>query len=476
MRQCCSHHRTRPRTALAAVFAASAMLCATGATAQPAPSANAVEEVAPDASGYGGQLGLPQGGSRVLRFSQPIGRVMVGDPKICDVVPLTDRTLYVLAKKAGSTSLTVMPRGSSDQPLATFDLHVGYDVEGLRRALHDLLPEDDIQVSPRGDGVVLTGILSSSAAAARAAALAEQYAPGHILNLASIKGAEQVMIQVRVSEVQRFALKQLGIENINGLWDTTGTLVLAPPPVNPNVVASILGKTTIGKDFTIQGVFNALDDKGLATTLAEPNLVALSGETAVFFAGGEFPIPVPQFNSVGLSSNITIEYKQYGVSVGFTPTVDGDTINLIVSPEVSALDPQHGVVLAGFSIPGILSRRASTTIELRDGQSFAIAGLIQRDFTNELRGIPGAASLPIFGALFRSTNYNNAETEVVIIVTVHLAKPTGAIRPLIPTELRRAPTETELFLTDTIDVPLKPGETRPDPPPAPAASPPTVHP
>ena len=121
-------------------------------------------------------------------------------------------------------------------------------------------------------------------------------------------------------------------------------------------------------------------------------------------------------------------------------------------------------------------RRASTTIELRDGQSFAIAGLIQRDFTNELRGIPGAASLPIFGALFRSTNYNNAETEVVIIVTVHLAKPTGAIRPLIPTELRRAPTETELFLTDTIDVPLKPGETRPDPPPAPVASPPTAHP
>jgi|WetSurMetagenome_2_1015567.scaffolds.fasta_scaffold15413_5 pilus assembly protein CpaC len=465
-----SHLRIGRHKALAALFAASAMLCATGANAaapQTYASSGPVDDVAADGTGYGGQVGLAEGGSRVLRFTQPIGRVMVGDPKIVDVVPLTDRTLYVLAKKPGSTSLTVMSRGSSDQPLATFDVRVGFDVEALRRALHDIIPGEDVQVSSRGSGLVLTGVLASSAVASRAAALAEQYAPGHVVNLASIRGAEQVMLQVRVSEVNRSVLKQLGIDNINGLWDTTGTLLLAPPAVNPNVVASILGKTTIGDHFTIQGVFNALDEKGLATTLAEPNLVALSGETAVFFAGGEFPIPVPQFNSVGLSSNITIEYKQYGVSVGFTPTVDGDTINLIVSPEVSALDPQHGVTLAGFNIPGITARRASTTIELRDGQSFAIAGLIKRDFTNDLRGIPGAASLPIFGALFRSTAYSNNESEVVIIVTAHLAKPTGAIRPLIPTELRRAPTEAELLFTDTTDVPLKTA------PPAPT---PTAHP
>ncbi|MDB5449293.1 MAG: pilus assembly protein CpaC, partial [Phenylobacterium sp.] len=404
-----------------------------------------VREVTADSTGYGGQLALPVGGSRILRFSQPIGRVLLGEPKVGDVIPLGERTLYVLGKAPGTTSLTVLPRGGGAGPMATLDVRVGYDVDATKRALHDIMPTEPLEVSARGEGMVLTGLMSSSAAAAQAAAVAEQYAPGHVLNLTSIRGAEQVMLSVRVAEVQRTALQQLGLNNINALWDTTGALNIAAGGINADAVANLLGRTTSGKNWTIQALFDALERKGFASTLAEPNLVALSGETAVFFAGGEFPIPVPQLGA-GAFTTITIEYKQYGVSIGFTPTVYGDTINLLVAPEVSALDPANSVQLQGFRIPGLTTRRAKTTVELRNGQSFAIAGLIRREFSDSMRGLPGASSLPIFGSLFRSTGYQNNETEVVIIVTAQLAKPTDRRNLLVPTDLRQGPDAASLYL------------------------------
>jgi pilus assembly protein CpaC len=270
-------------------------------------------EVAVDEAGYGGQVNLAIGGSRILRFNRPIGRVMLGDPKIGDVIALGERTLYVLAKAPGATSLTVLPRDRAGPPLATLDLRIGYDVDNLKRALHEIMPDEPLDVTARGDGVVLTGLLSSSAVAARAAALAERYAPEHVVNLTSIRGAEQVMLSVRVAEVQRSALTQLGLNNINALWDPTHLLTLGAGTLNSDAVANLLGRTA-GGNWTVQGLFDALERRGFASTLAEPNLVALSGETAVFFAGGEFPIPVPQVGAVGASSTITIEYKQYGVS------------------------------------------------------------------------------------------------------------------------------------------------------------------
>jgi len=460
-------HHPGLRMSLGAI-ATTAALLASVAAAQPRPYAleTAVREVAADQSGYGGLLALPLGGSRILRFAQPIGRVMVGNPKVGDVIPLSDRTLYVLAKAAGSTSLTVMPR-SAGQPLATMDLRVGYDVDGFKRAAQEVMPSEPVEVSARGDGLVLTGLLSSSAAAARAAALAERFAPEHVVNLTRIRGAEQVMLTVHVSEVKRSALKQLGVSNIQALWDTEHLTTIPLGAFNPDAFASIIGRTTIGGDnFSIQAFVDLLEKKGFASTLAEPNLVALSGETAVFFAGGEFPIPVPQFNGVG-SSQITIEYKQYGVSIAFTPTVYGDSINLLVAPEVSALDPQNSVVLNGFKIPGITTRRAKTTVDLRNGQSFAIAGLIRREYTNNMRGLPGVSNMPIFGQLFRSSGFQNDETEVVIIVTAHLAKPTTRENLLVPTDLRRGPTEGELFFTNATDVPLHPPAAPPPPRPAP---------
>jgi|GEM_PF-78385 len=457
-----NHRLNRPRLAklLSTLLATTAMLSATGlgsvTQAQPYAPEGAVHEVVADDAGYGGQVALPLGGSRILRFRQPIGRVMVGNPKVGDVIPLGERTLYILGKGAGATSLTVMPRVGSS-PLATLDVRVGYDVDNVRRAMRDVLPGEQPEVSARGDGLVLTGTLSSSAAVARAASLAEQYASGHVVNLMSVRGAEQVMLSVRVAEVQRTALQQLGLNNLAALWDTTGSLTLGAPALNTDSVLNLLGRDRSG-DWTVQSVFDALEKKGFASTLAEPNLVALSGETAVFFAGGEFPIPVPQ---TGAGANtITIEYKQYGVSIGFTPTVYGDTINLAVAPEVSALDPANSIVLQGFRIPGITTRRAKTTVELRNGQSFAIAGLIRREFSDNLRGIPGASRVPIFGALMRSTGYQNNETEVVIIVTAHLAKPTDKRNLIAPTDLRQGPSEADLFMTGATDRALPAGPPR----------------
>jgi pilus assembly protein CpaC len=323
-----------------------------------------------------------------------------------------------------------------------------------------------VAVHAEGDALVLTGSVSSSAVAARAVALADHYAPGKVVNLMSVRGPEQVMLTVHVAEVQRQALRQLGIANLVEGLSNNGPVTIPPITNDPNAVSNLFGAVS-GPLFThgtynIEGLFTALEQKGFASTLAKPTLIALSGETAVFFAGGEFPVPVPQVSSVG-AAQITVQFKQYGVSVGFTPTVYGDTINLAIAPEVSSLDKANSVNLQGYSIPGITTRRARTTVELRDGQSFAIAGLIRREFSDTLRGVPFAASLPIFGQLFRSTAYQNNETEVVIIVTVHLAKPTTRENLLLPTETAGGPNVPDLFLMPHTDRP------KPVPKPAPAA-------
>ncbi|MDB5466593.1 MAG: pilus assembly protein CpaC [Phenylobacterium sp.] len=448
----------RPLYGLACLALVCALGLAPAVDAKPAASVKtdptAVRLVTADSSGYGGQLALSVGGSRILRVNQSIGRVLVGDPKVADVIPLSDKTVYVLGKAAGSSSLTIMPTDNDARPIAAMDLRVGFDIDALKRGLADVMPGEEIAISAQGDGLVLSGTVSSSAVAARAAALADHYAPEKVVNLLGVRGPEQVMLSVHVAEVQRSALRQLGITSLQGSWNDLGQIISLPAlTANPDSLVNILGLSKIGA-VTVDGLFEALERKGYASTLAEPTLTALSGETAQFFAGGEFPIPVPQIQAG--QTIIVVEYKQYGVSVGFTPTVYGDSINLVVAPEVSALDRENSVQLQGFKIPGLTTRRAKTTVELRNGQSFAIAGLIRRDFSDSMRGLPGAASLPIFGALFRSTAYQNNETEVVIIVTAHLAKPTERRNLILPTDARRAPNAGELFLLGATDRPKTP--------------------
>jgi pilus assembly protein CpaC len=424
-----------------------AILTSTAAVAQSTGPA-AVREVTVDRNGYAGELALALGGSQILRFAEPVGRVFLANPEIGDIVPLNDRTLYVLGRKPGSTSLTVLRKGRDGSPIAAMDVRVGFDVAGLQRDLSEVLPAERIEVRPGGDGVILSGVVSSSAAAAAAAQIAERYAPGKIVNLTSVRAAEQVMLSVRVAEVRRSALQKLGLTGVNALWDLSGSTVLNPGSFSTEAFANLFGRTTVGA-VSVDAVIDALERKGVATTLAEPTLIALSGETANFFAGGEFPVPVAQ-NVADGKVQTTIEFKQYGVSVGFTPTVAGQSINLVVAPEVSNLDKDNAIVAQGFSIPAITTRRTKTTVELRDGQSFAIAGLIRREFADNLRGLPGASKLPVFGALLRSSAFEKQETEVLIVVTARLAKPT-ADQPRLPTDGFKAPTGPDLLLNGKVE-------------------------
>jgi pilus assembly protein CpaC len=431
--------------ALAAGLAAGLAL----ASAQPAAANMAddmtrapVHEVVAGSDGFAGELTVAAGKSRLLRFASPVRDVMLGDPDVADIVPISDRSVYLLGRKVGSTSLTAF--SSSKRLVAVMDLQVSYDTGALKRRLYELMPHEDVQVRASGDGLVLSGVVSSSAAADRAMTVAEQFAPDKVANLMSVQAAEQVMLSVRVAEIQRRAAKQLGLRSnvFYSKGDDFGGMLSGI--LNPDAFSTFFGNFTPG-DYNIQMALDALEEKGVITTLAEPNLVAMSGETASFLAGGEFPIPVAQ-NVLGDDSRrVTIEFKQFGVSVAFTPTVYGETINLAVAPEVSALDPQNGVEFDGLEIPGLVTRRASTSVELKNGQSFAIAGLIRHEFLDAISQTPGIAEAPVLGALFRSAEFAREESELAIIVTAHFAQPAAGGELTVPTDHFLHPSELELF-------------------------------
>jgi pilus assembly protein CpaC len=411
------------------------------------PSAHA--QSAADHSVSNSSIGVPIGGSQILRFDRPVGRIYLGDSEVADVIALTDRSIYLLGKKAGTSSLTIMERGQRSTPMATYTVQVGVDAIGLRRTLHEVMPDEAIEVRLAGDGLILSGSASSSAAAGRATSIAERFAGERVVNSMSIAAAEQVMLEVRVAEVQRNELTALGLST-NVLWQNgTDAAALLSGIINPDAFALLAGIGVTG-DYTISAVLDALERRGVVSTLAQPTLVALSGETANFFAGGEFPIPVAADDD-GDSRRITIEFKQFGVAVAFTPTVVGDTINLAVAPEVSALDRNNSIRLFGTEIPALTTRRAQTTVELRSGQSFAIAGLIRRDFLDSVDGIPGLSRVPVIGALFRSTRFESQESEVVMTVTARRAQPTTIDELSLPTDLFSAPSQFQLFWMGQIE-------------------------
>ena len=318
--------------------------------------------------------------------------------------------------------------------------------------------------------------------------LAETYAPGKVVNLLSIGSSQQVMLEVRFSEVKRSALKQLGVSWFLGsdagklsgaigggasltpgvpVTSTIGGVTTTVPGDPVLSVGSITnGFGIINRAFRALGTnFNvtldALERKGAITTLAEPTLVALSGETASFLAGGEFPVPVAQSSSGGNGggggNTLTVQWKPFGVSLAFTPTVLADgVINLVVAPEVSSIDPTASIVINNLTIPGLQTRRAKTVIELRDGESFALAGLLRRDFQDTIRQLPILGSLPIIGSLFRSTGFQKEETELVIIVTPRLVRPVRAAALRAPTDRVGPPNEADLFLNGRTDTGVPP--------------------
>lgn len=447
---------------------------------------------------HAGTLEVPLNKSQVVSADRVIAKAMVGNADVADVLPVTSKSVYVLGKTIGTTSLTLYD--ANGRVLSVVDISVGPDVQAFRDQAASLLPNEHINATISGSSMVLSGIVSTPAMADRAIQLAKTFAGDKVVNLMSMGSAQQVMLEVKFAEVNRSVGKELGSSFVAqgarfssvtgsgtgfvpGTTDsqtitTSGTGVTSTTTsgtLPQNVLSPIANQVGIFRtNFNIGGlnitsVINAMESKGMAKTLAEPTLIALSGEKASFLAGGEFPIPVVQSgNSPGTTATgITIQFKQFGVSLGFTPTVLGDkTISLIVEPEVSSIDPASSVSLNGFNVPGLQTRRASTTLQLRDGESFAIAGLLQRDFKTTIRQLPLLGSIPIIGTLFRSSQFQKGQTELLIVVTPHLVAPVRPDQIRLPTDNYKDPDMTNMVVsgksvepvtpTAPVDAPAKP--------------------
>ncbi|HEV2365707.1 MAG TPA: type II and III secretion system protein family protein [Caulobacteraceae bacterium] len=440
---------TRPRPLLAVALTAALALGATGAAL--AQDAGVTPASAPD-NPASFEVVVGVGKSQVIELPTTYKDVMIADPKTADILPLNAHSIYVVGKAIGSTALAIY--GPGKRLIATVNVVVSADLEGFKARLHEILPDEkDIAVSPANDAIVLSGTATSPAALQQAVTLAESFTP-KVVNLLSVEGTQQVMLSVRFVEMERTTAKELGV-NINSTFtnsngtsafaintsDTLSNMTAFSQPVGTVAATWHLGA---GKDLSF--AIDALEDKGLIKTLAEPNLVAMSGDTASFLAGGEFPVPISSNTaSVGGVPTITVEYKQFGIALAFTPTILADgMINMVVNPEVSSIDPTVSVRTPLIVIPGIKVRRAHTTVELRDGESFTIAGLLADNYQNNINQLPWVGDIPILGALFRSTGFQRDQTELVIVVTPHLVTARrGAIAT--PDEHFVPPSDFELY-------------------------------
>lgn len=392
----------------------------------------------------------------VMRTDKSFAQIRVANAEIADVVVLSDRSFQVLGKAGGKTN--VMLYDQDNQLVDIVDVTVGYDVASLKKTLFETFPKEAVEVRPLAGGIYLSGDVSSSSIADRAISIAEAYAPSRVTSGLAVRDSHQVMLEVRFVEASRDSIKQLGINLLSqngGVLSAAGNILPNDPGdfaiggstsfVNATASA-ILGGGIGGASLDVR--IDALEEQGIIRTLAEPNLVSMSGETASFLAGGEFPIPV----STGLGE-VTIEYRKFGVGLSFTPTVlDNGVINLKVAPEVSQLDVQNTVEIGGVRVPGLRVRRANTTVELRNAQSFAIAGLLQNESSNTRENVPWLGKLPIIGSLFSSTRYQSSETELVIIVTPHLAHPVSDRSQLsTPLDNTYLPSDAGAFLSGKIE-------------------------
>ena len=387
--------------------------------------------------------------SVAFRMGFPVGEIVVAQPDVLQLVATTDQTFYIRGKALGSTNLLVFDR--QRRLMQVIDVRVGFDIDGLQADLAQALPREHIQAVNLAGGILLTGEASNLNAATRAAEIAEHYAPKAVSSEVAIKAAEQVMVEVRVIEVNRTALKDLGV-NLNAhnashfsLLSGSGIIDNVSPQGTLNIGGSIHG-------VSVEATVTALEQKGLARTLAKPNLIAMSGEEASFLAGGEFPYPVPNG-----PQQVTIEFKSFGVKLNVTPYVQPNgEIKLKVAPEVSELDPRHSLQIDGVVLPSLTERKASTVVELKDGQSFAVAGLFQQDYANAVNQVPWASDVPVLGALFKSTSWKRDETELVIIVTPRLIAPADKIDALPnPARSPHEPDTLGLFIgTEVYDQPL----------------------
>jgi pilus assembly protein CpaC len=415
-----------------------------------------------------GRVALTAGRSTVLQMDFDITRIAITDPAIADATVVQAREILIDGKAAGTVSLIVWGSSARRQ----YDIVIDPGVSTLEQRLLALFPGEDIKVSTNGDAVILSGRVSSNQVSLRvmeiATATASKLKVVNLLQLPGGTGSQQVMLQVRFAEVSRRALRELGVSlftSPTGIENTLGrvtTQQFAAPGFSSleyskdsnnfgSHVTSASGEFTFGdflnlflfsEKYDIGAMIRALRGRGLFQSLAEPNLIAYNGQEASFLAGGEIPIPVVQ----GTTNTVAVEYKEYGVRLNFRPTVAGDTIRLHVRPEVSTLDFPNGILLSGFRIPALATRRAETDVELRDGQSFAVAGLLNNLSQDDVNEVPGLSRLPIIGRLFRSRSERAEQTELLVLITPQL------VRPLNPDEVPPLPTLQQRFLKRDDDI------------------------
>ncbi len=400
----------------------------------------------------------------VMESDRVFSEVSVANPGIADVAALSDRNLYVLGKVPGRTTLTLL--GPNGELITNVDIRVAPDIAEFKERLREILPRERIEVRTANDGIVLSGQVTGGQKLSRALELAERYAPERVTNLMTVGGTQQVMLKVRFAEMQRSVAKNLSTSlGVNGaiggnsgvtgvsqtFQDGSNAVNLYDGDASTNVTRTLTSAGVVGFGFGAGGLqvdllLEALETKGMVRTLAEPNIVAISGQDAEFLAGGEYPIPVVQDGAV------QIEYRPFGVELLFKPTVvNGDLINLELGATVSAIDPTVAVTTNGITVNGFSVRRAITTVEMRDGESFAIAGLLQEDFNDLVGQVPWLGDVPILGSLFRSTEFERRQSELVVIVTPHLVVPTKGDALALPTDRMRIPTERELFLYGRVE-------------------------
>jgi pilus assembly protein CpaC len=392
-------------------------------------------------------LALGIGKSVVIDLPRDIKDVLVADPKIANAVVRSAQRAYIIGAAVGQTNIVFFD--AAGQQIAAYDIAVKRDLNGVRAALKQAMPNADIQIEGIGEGVVLSGSVSTPIEAQQAGDLAARLAggPDKVVNSIAVRGRDQVMLKVTVAEVSRTIIKQLGIDLSATM--NYGSTVVNFNNVNPftaNGQALVPGNAVTagfgGTPPSVQATLRAMESAGVIRTLAEPNLTAISGESATFIAGGEFPIPtgvtcqtVPGAGggagSVGQCSP-SIAFKKFGISLNFTPVVlTQGRISLHVMTEVSEVSQDHSITISGITVPSIQTRRAETSLEIPSGGAMAMAGLIQEQTKLAINGLPGLSTLPVLGSLFRSRDYVNNQTELMVIVTPYV------VRAVAPKDLSR---------------------------------------
>jgi pilus assembly protein CpaC len=447
-------------------------------------------------------LRLKVGQSKVLRTPFALTRISVADPDIADLILISEREIYINGLAPGVTNISMWGRSRFTSASVTVEA----DLTLLKEKLHQILPKEKIGVEAAGDSIVLSGEVSGPVAQETALSLARAYvgekrqAGGKeketkLVNLMHVGGVQQVMLEVRIAEINRLVAEQIGINftalspsgnfGVNQLNSLASVGALART-INPSFIPQ-QGSGDSGAPGTVfqqllssniqamagwkaGGILwtmflNLLKQNNLGRVLAEPNLVTTSGQKASFLAGGQYPYPVPQPGAGGTA--ITIQFQQYGVQLEFTPTVlDDNKIAIKVHPTVSELDYTNAVNIANFVVPGLLSREMNTQVEVRDGQTFSIAGLLSDQSRNTINKFPVLGDIPVLGALFRSTQYQKKETELVALVTSHLVKPIPPGAGQLPTDKWIDPSDVDIYLLGREQGQAKP-VSKPTTPPAP---------